>query len=165
MSFADLRPQRHKQLTGANYSYSPSMPMMRFVMELNISSEELRILEPVRDLAVASVALANDYWSWPKEAANNKHHQMRILNAVTVLMKENSVDSVEAHGMLKQLAITYEQATADMCAMILSQKNNHSSHFRKFVECHLLFIAGNEVWSSTCPRYRINGLDELKGFS
>jgi hypothetical protein len=136
--------------------------MIRFVMELNISPEELKTLEPVRNLAIASVALANDYWSWPKEVANNKHHQMRIMNGVSILMKERNVDAAEAHGMLKHLSITYEQNTADMCAKILTENNPHSEHFTRYVNAHLLFVAGNELWSSTSPRYRIDGFSELR---
>lgn len=134
--------------------------MMRYVMELDITVDEVKLVEPINWHTCASAALTNDYWSWNKEVANNNQHSMRIMNGVTVLGKEKGVGIEEALRMLKELALVHERQAADLCAEFLELESTHprSNDFYKYVEAHLWFIGGNSYWSSTCRRYRINGL-------
>ena len=129
--------------------------MMRFVMELMITPEEIELVEPIHWNACASAALANDYWSWWKEASQNRTHEMRIFNGVVVLMNEKGMNTESALEELKQRSLDYELRTEKLCEELLHSGNSasRSVDFEKYVRAHLWFVAGNNYWSSTCPRY------------
>ncbi|KAJ5539960.1 hypothetical protein N7513_008292 [Penicillium frequentans] len=143
-----------------NVGLLPFDEMMRYVMELDVTPEEVELVKPIHWHACASAALTNDYWSWTKEAVNGEQHKMRIMNGVTVLMKEKNIGVTEARELLKQLGLTYESKTADLCAKVLSVERTPppSPHFPLYVQAHLWFVAGNSYWSSTCRRYHIDEL-------
>lgn len=76
------------------------------------------------------------------------------MTAVTVLMRVNHVEEEEARLMVKELAIEEEVKTIEMCSKLLSAKNPPPSEdFRRYINAHLLLVAGNHLWSATCPRY------------
>ena len=126
--------------------------MMRFVMELSVTAEEIEIVKPIHWSACASAALANDYWSWKKESRQNESHDMRIFNGVVVLMKEEGMSTAMALEELKQRSLYYEGKTEELCKEALDD-SNVSADFEKYVKAHLWFVAGNNYWSSTRPRY------------
>ncbi|KAJ6103750.1 hypothetical protein N7486_003972 [Penicillium sp. IBT 16267x] len=143
-----------------NVGLLPFDAMMRYVMELDVTPEEVELVKPIHSHACASAGLTNDYWSWTKEVANERQHKMRIMNGVTVLMKEKNIVVTEARELLKELALVYESKTADLCAKVLSLERTPppSKDFPLYVQAYLWFVAGNSYWSSTYRRYRIDGL-------
>lgn len=88
----------------------PYSATIRFVMALELSPEEIESVESIQHHACAIMGLVNDYWSWPKEKATD----MRIMNAVTVLMRVKGIGEQEAHDSVKALAIEYECKLMEM---------------------------------------------------
>lgn len=132
---------------------------MRFVMELDVTDDEVKLVDPILWHVCATIALTNDYWSWHKEALHaGPGEQMKIMNGVTVLMKERNIAAPEALEMLKELACEYEKKVVNMCAHTLSKYPHASSDFHAYIQGQLWLVAGNDYWSSTCRRYHTGRL-------
>ncbi|OQD93143.1 hypothetical protein PENVUL_c194G00614 [Penicillium vulpinum] len=127
-----------------NIGIRPCGPTMRFVMELDVTEEEVELANPILWYVCATIALTNDYWSWHKEALHaGPEHQMKIMSGVVILMKEKKVEAPEALEMLKQLACEYEQKVVDMCAGIFSKYPCASKDFHAYIQGQLWLVAGN----------------------
>ncbi|KAK5997717.1 Ophiobolin F synthase oblA-like protein [Cladobotryum mycophilum] len=141
------------QFRAMNSGIIPYLPHIRYTMELTISPDELRLLEEFQTQAVKCTALANDYWSWPSEAAANAKYHVRIMNIVPITSRLKGVSIEEAFEMTKQLVIDYEQQLLTMYTDLRSKYSHLSEDFQRYMMAILWLVSGNHAWSSNCPRY------------
>jgi Terpene synthase family 2, C-terminal metal binding len=125
-------------------------------MELDINPEDLKPIEPFLHAAGASIAMINDYWSWPKEFRASSEGNCRIMNAVTILMTENDITMEEAHEMVKQLAIKYENEAVFQRDSIASRNLRLPENVQRYMNAVVWLASGNNLWGSTTPRYHSN---------
>ncbi|KJZ74710.1 hypothetical protein HIM_05827 [Hirsutella minnesotensis 3608] len=134
---------------------SGMMPYSRFIeygMELRISPEERESAVKFQQLAVASIALCNDWWSWPKEISAHIAGTSRLINGVYILMKQHNLPAHKARAMLKEWVLESERKLMRMRDVLLSGENV-SLDMRKYVQAHMWVVSGHSLWESTCPRY------------
>ncbi|KAH8430730.1 terpene synthase family protein [Aspergillus melleus] len=127
-------------------------PMIEYTMNLNLGYNEKQAVEELQILSVICIGLSNDYWSWPKEAADHAAGRSRLMNAVAMVMKEKGLSSEKAWWYVKDLTISYEEKLVQ-CRDHFLANNDVSDDLRKYIDAHLWMVAGNDLWGSTCPRY------------
>lgn len=122
-------------------------------MALTIPEEELEICKRLVMPAFAVLSLTNDLYSWEKERdAARRAGIPFVVNAIWVLMKEHSMDEMEAKNLcrikIKEYVINALSSVEDAKAEFSISKD-----LRTYVEAVLYSISGNLVWSIYCPRY------------
>lgn len=130
--------------------------MAVYHMQLDIKPEQMDSLKQVFFLMEKAIIFTNDYWSWPKEAANSRRGSKRVMNAVLVVMRELQIDDCEdARKIVKEKAIGYEKELLRLRNQLFSPEYQPplTSDMRSYVDAHLWMVSGNNLWSSTCPRY------------
>ncbi|KIK55682.1 hypothetical protein GYMLUDRAFT_248493 [Collybiopsis luxurians FD-317 M1] len=125
-----------------------------FGMNLKIPENEKDKCYKLVQPALFVLALQNDLCSWEKEYIAAKNcDQVHIINALWVLMREYNTDVPGAQeicrNLIKKYISEYVQVVEDA-----KQDESFSADARKFVEASKYSIAGNAVWSTTCPRYQ-----------
>ena len=122
-------------------------------MALTISEDEISLIRPIAAPAYASIALANDFFSWQKEYDDFKQQSTSsyMVNAVWILMQEHSVTVEKAKQMLQTKAAEYCKEYLLLKAEF--QSSVISSDAGRYLSALELFISGNVGWSQYCPRY------------
>lgn len=128
--------------------------MIRYSMELDLSLAELQSVKDFQRAVWVSVTLSNDYWSWPKEVASANNCKHGIMNAVSILMRSQGLNETHARHAVKRLSIESEKNVSKLFVNFISKSSPKLSQpLKTFLQAHLWIIAGNSLWSSTCPRY------------
>ncbi|KAJ5122771.1 hypothetical protein N7448_003904 [Penicillium atrosanguineum] len=89
-----------------NVAFLPYSHLTIFVLRLNITREERQAIDHFRNLAARNFSLINDYWSWAKEIRESYEGVQRMMNAVTMRMRQ--VSEMESLQIVKDLAIECE---------------------------------------------------------
>ncbi|KAE9362910.1 terpenoid synthase [Stipitochalara longipes BDJ] len=140
----------------SNVAFPAMCAMLPFAMELDINSEDLKPIEPFLHAAGASIAMTNDYWSWPKEFRASSEGNCRIMNAVTIIMTEKNITMDQAHEMVKELALKYEKEAVFQRDSIVSRNVRLPENVQRYMNAVVWLASGNNLWSSTTPRYHSN---------
>ncbi|KAL3708899.1 hypothetical protein TMatcc_002687 [Talaromyces marneffei ATCC 18224] len=111
--------------------------IVTFAMGLTISSDEAERANNITDPAYATLALANDYFSWEKEYIEFKENSTSedMANAIWIIMKEHSVDLEEAKNIC-------QDKIRESC--------------KDYLGALEFSINGNVVWSQYTHRYNFN---------
>ena len=127
-------------------------------MALTITENEREVLRPVAAPAYASIALANDFFSWQKEYDDfkNQSESKYMVNAVWILMQEQSLTVETAKETLVKKAAEYCQEFLRLKADLQSSEIL-SSDAELYLSAVGLFLSGNVGWSQYCPRYNFSG--------
>lgn len=122
-------------------------------MAITIPNYEMEICEKLMMLAWAAAVLQNDIFSWPKECDAAKiNSRKQIVNVVSVLMGEHSIDG---HQAMEKLRIITKGYVSDYLAIVAQEIGSEElfTDLRVHLEAMLWCLSGNAVWSITCPRY------------
>lgn len=135
---------------------------MLFGMGLILPEHDKAKLDEVTRPCFASLALANDYFSFDREYAEfccgqkRNKEESRLINAVWLCMNWYGVAVEVAKGMVREACNGYEKEFLRRSEEFLrgweggrSEKDVWERYFRGLKHQ----VSGNVVWSLRCPRY------------
>ncbi|KAF3400488.1 Ophiobolin F synthase [Talaromyces pinophilus] len=130
--------------------------IITFAMGLTISPDEAEKANKITDPAYATLALANDYFSWEKEYIEFKQNPTSddMANAIWIIMKEHSVDLEEAKKIC-------QDKIRESCKEYVRRKREFerqatgkvSTDLLRYLSALEFSISGNVVWSQYTHRY------------
>lgn len=127
-------------------------------MAITIPAQEMDICDKLMVPVWAAAALQNDIFSGTEERdAARSRGRKEVVNAVWVLMGEQSADEHEAMQKLRAMTKAY---VSDYVTIAKREIGNEelSMDLRRYLEAILWSLSGNAVWSITCPRYNSGGV-------
>lgn len=124
-------------------------------MGLSIPDHEMEKCHDLMAPAWIAVALANDIFSWPKEAdAATRLGRKHVVNAIWILMSEHGISCGEAERIARRLSAQYAAQYVETVDRVKDDVSL-SSGLRTYIEAMQFSISGNIAWSKTCPRYNV----------
>ncbi|KAJ5870146.1 Aristolochene synthase from penicillium Roqueforti [Penicillium solitum] len=128
--------------------------LMRFVMGINLTTDELQMLSPLEQNCAKHISVVNDIFSWEKELKASKmgHQEGSFLcSAVMVVATETNLSFDASKRILWPIVREWELVHDDMCAQLLSAGCSEATKaYMKGLEYQM---SGNELWSHTTLRY------------
>lgn len=128
-------------------------------MGLTISPDEAERANNITDPAYATLALANDYFSWEKEYIEFKQNSSSddMANAIWIIMKEHSVDLEEAKKIcqdkIRESCENYQRRKREF---ELQAVGKVSKDLLRYLSALEFSISGNVVWSQYTHRYNFH---------
>ncbi|KAJ3807943.1 isoprenoid synthase domain-containing protein [Lentinula lateritia] len=132
-----------------NFDYDFVCQLLRWAMCIPPTIQDDPLARSYEHIIGVIVGLTNDYFSWEME---RQEPTDRIRNAVLVLMKEHSVNEMQAKLMLKEVIIEEERKARELMSEIMGLPEEHEP-LKRYVAEMELFAAGYSFWCATCPRY------------
>jgi hypothetical protein len=128
--------------------------IMLFGMDITLSEEEdARLTEVVRP-CYASLALANDYFSFDREWKEAQESgTAKPINAVWLYMQWQGVDISTAKGLVRDKAAYFEKQFLDLSNQFRKERAPVSAKLDCYLRALSYQVSGNVVWSLNCPRY------------
>ncbi|CAG8893094.1 unnamed protein product [Penicillium egyptiacum] len=129
--------------------------MARFAYKVDLSEEEDQLVLPLTQLIMEVLTLHNDYYSWEKEDAfyHSSEDKLPMANAVTLYMRWYSLPLGEAKAAIKAKAIEKEEQYLAAKEEFLKRDIPPPPATIRWLEIIEHMVAGNLLWSLTCPRY------------
>lgn len=128
---------------------------MLFGMGMVLTKEEDSMLTDVIEPCYASLALANDYFSFDREwaEAQSKPGASKPTNAVWLYMRWRSVNTAIAKRLVAEAANRYETLFLERCDQFRVEHAPVSPKLDLYLRALSCQVSGNVVWSLNCPRY------------
>ena len=127
---------------------------MCWAMGLVITKEEDVELSKLRIPWSATLALANDFFSFDSEYAELKQSgKKRLKNAVWLCMRWHSINVSAAKAMVRDAAFQYEQQFHELCRDYRKANAPLSEKLERYLLGLQYQVSGNIIWSLSCPRY------------
>lgn len=127
-------------------------------MNLRLTSEDFHTVQEVEQNCSKHISVVNDIYSWEKElkASRMGHEEGAALcSAVSVLSAETSLSIPATKRVLwmmcREWEIRHRQLMSERCTSSVPCSGDLSM-FMKGLEFQM---SGNEIWSSTTPRYHL----------
>ncbi|KAK4171121.1 isoprenoid synthase domain-containing protein [Triangularia setosa] len=143
---------------------------MLFGMGLGLPQQDKALLDEMTRPCFASLALANDYFSFDREYTEfyykEEKEEGRLINAVWLCMKWHGVGVEVAKGLVREACNGYEREFLRRCEGFLGdEKTKDKEKWRMYFKGLQHQVSGNVVWSLRCPRYHSNerGFDPNAG--
>lgn len=130
--------------------------LMRFVMDLHLSPEELAAMGPVERNCAKHIAIVNDIYSWEKELAQSQKssEEGSVLCSAVKVMADNAGLSIDpARRVLWSMVREWEAKHELLCSILHAQDPTEVKVL--YVEGLKYQMSGNELWSRTTPRYLV----------
>jgi hypothetical protein len=126
---------------------------MLFGMGMTLTPDEDEQLADIIRPCYASLALANDYFSFDREWQDAQEEGgSKPLNAVYLYMKWRGASIPEAKQLVREATNRYERQFLDLCDRF--RQDHPSAHkLDKYLGGLSYQVSGNVVWSLNCPRY------------
>lgn len=126
---------------------------MLFGMGMTLTSAEDEQLANIIRPCYASLALANDYFSFDREWQEAQEEgDSKPLNAVYLYMKWQGVHIAEAKQLVREATNRYERQFLELCDRF-RQDHPSADKLDKYLRGLSYQVSGNVVWSLNCPRY------------
>jgi hypothetical protein len=126
---------------------------MLFGMGMTLSEEEDAQLAEVVWPCYASLALANDYFSFDREWKEAQNGGPPPTNAVCLYMRWNGIPMQAAKALVREASNRYEAKFLELCDSFRRNNPLYSEKLDRYLRGLAYQISGNVVWSLTCPRY------------
>ncbi|CZR58890.1 uncharacterized protein PAC_08782 [Phialocephala subalpina] len=117
-----------------------------------IAPSEVESVLDITKIGYACAMLCNDYWSWDKEFEDFTGEGNWPVNSVYLYMQKHNVDANTAKEMVKVKTMELAQQYGDQAVKCVQGLPIDSPIVRWFGLLDMV-IAGNALWSITCPRY------------
>ncbi|KAF8859970.1 terpenoid synthase [Acephala macrosclerotiorum] len=117
-----------------------------------ISPAEVESALDITKIGYACAMLCNDYWSWEKEFEDFTGEGNWPVNAVYLFMQQHNVDAETAKEMVKIKTMELAKEYGEKAVKYVEDIPVDSAIMRWFGLLDLV-VAGNALWSITCPRY------------
>lgn len=131
--------------------------LMRFVMDLHLSADELQEMKPVEQNCSKHISIVNDIYSWEKELKQSQdtaEEGSHLCTGVQILSSCAGLDIPATKACLWTMVREWEVKHEILCsAPHLSANISKSSLlYLKGLEYQM---SGNELWSRMTPRYLV----------
>ncbi|KAJ6018568.1 hypothetical protein N7522_000635 [Penicillium canescens] len=138
-------------LRGCQWAFA----MARFAYKLELTEEEDQLVLPLTQLIMEVLTLHNDYYSWEKEDAfyRSSEDKLPMANAVTLYMRWYSLSPSDAKAAIRAKAIEKEEQYLLAKEEFLKRHVLPPPATVRWLEIIEHMVAGNLLWSLTCPRY------------
>lgn len=133
--------------------------IITFAMGLTISPDEAERANNITDPAYATLALANDFFSWEKEYIEFKQNPTSddMANAIWIIMKEHSVDLEEAKKICQdKIRESCEEYVRRHREFERQATGKVSKDLLRYLAALEFSISGNVVWSQYTHRYNFH---------
>ncbi|KAK3677129.1 hypothetical protein LTR78_003334 [Recurvomyces mirabilis] len=97
--------------------------------------------------------LTDDWRGWTKEVAVRNVRNVKIYNALAVLIAQHKITACEARTRLKMKTIAAERTDAQLRDEQLATSTDKRDELMRYVDAVGYLLAGTSVWSASCPRY------------
>jgi hypothetical protein len=137
-----------------------------FGMALNISNDEMGLVEEIADHAYTTLAFSNDYFSWQKEYDEfcKGGETGSVANAVGIIMTEHSVSMDDAKNVCFELIRSSCRKYYDEKKRFESESGHKvSGDLLKYLGALEMVISGNIIWSQHTERYNFKESDGTDG--
>ncbi|KAK3331321.1 isoprenoid synthase domain-containing protein, partial [Apodospora peruviana] len=135
--------------TGAPFVES----LMLWGMGMTLSKEEDEQLADVIRPCYASLALANDYFSFDREWEDAQSGGPEPMNAVWMHMQWHGIDTSTAKKLVREASNGYEADFIKRCDTFRRTNSLASEKLDRYLRALSYEVSGNVVWSLNCPRY------------
>ncbi len=125
---------------------------MRFVMKLEMTSEELDSLGPVDRNCAKHISVVNDIYSWEKELHKSevsKEEGAILCSSVKAVAYERNVDVQAAKDILWTMCREWEL----IHLRLMERMASFGPRMEQYCEGLGYQMSGNELWSRTTLRY------------
>lgn len=129
---------------------------MLFGMGMTLTQEEDKQLADFIRPCFASLALANDYFSFEREWEEAQNGGPKPTNAVWLFMQWNGVDASIAKRLVREASNRYESRFLELCDQFRQRNAPVSEKIDRYLRGLTYQVSGNVVWSLNCPRYHPN---------
>lgn len=159
---------KKKLTTNSSVAGSFVESVMLFGMGETLTKEEDALLAPIIRPCYASLALANDYFSFDREWTEYQEQQQQQqslsssspgtstpqppINAVYLYTQWQSVDIPTAKRLVREAANRFEADFLRKCADF-KKSGQSSPKLERYLRGLSYQVSGNVVWSLNCPRY------------
>lgn len=128
---------------------------MLFGMGETLTKEKDALLAPIIRPCYASLALANDYFSFDREWAESlsSPDAPKPLNAVWLYMQWQSVDMATAKWLVREATNQFEVEFLEGCRKFRESSGKSNDRLERYLRGLQYQVSGNVVWSLNCPRY------------
>lgn len=127
---------------------------MLFGMGMTLTAEEDELLAGVIRPCYASLALANDYFSFDRELQDAQGTAgSKPLNAVWMYMQWRGVCITSAKHLVREATNRYEQQFLEFCDKFRTDHAPIPDKLDRYLRGLCYQVSGNVVWSLNCPRY------------
>ncbi|KAK4120553.1 terpenoid synthase [Parathielavia appendiculata] len=128
---------------------------MLFGMGMTLTLEEDALLADIIRPCYASLALANDYFSFDREwaEAQRKPGAAKPINAVWLYMRWRGVSPAVAKRLVREATNRYEAQFLELCDQFRRDHAPVSEKLDRYLRALSYQVSGNVVWSLRCPRY------------
>ncbi|KAE8443709.1 hypothetical protein EG329_001481 [Mollisiaceae sp. DMI_Dod_QoI] len=117
-----------------------------------ISPADVGSVLEITKIGYACAMLCNDYWSWDKEFEDFTGEGNWPVSAVYLFMQQHSVDANTAKEMVKVKTMELAKQYGERVVTCVEGLPVDSAVVRWFGLLDM-GLAGNALWSTTCPRY------------
>lgn len=144
-----------RRLTRNNDSFVEAI--MLFGMGMTLTQEERALLGDITRPCFASLALANDYFSFDHEWAELQDNPgvttKPMINAVSLYMQWQGVNVTTAKQLVIEACNRFETGFLNLCEQFRREHAPLSPKLDLYLRALSYQIPGNVVWSLNCPRY------------
>jgi hypothetical protein len=128
---------------------------MLFGMGITLTKEEDALLGDIARPCYASLALANDYFSFDQEwaEAQSKPGAPKPINAVWLYMQWRGVNEAVAKRLVVEATNRYETRFLELCEQFREDHAPLDPKLDRYLRGLSYQVSGNVVWSLSCPRY------------
>lgn len=128
--------------------------ILLFGLGMTLTAREDEQLAEVVRPCFASLALANDYFSFDREWEESKFPGApRPVNAVWHYMRWHDVEVPSAKRLVREAANRYEAMFLEFCHSFRMKHAPISKKIDQYLDAIAHQVSGNVVWSLNCPRY------------
>ncbi|KAL9063650.1 MAG: hypothetical protein Q9161_009351 [Pseudevernia consocians] len=130
--------------------------LMRFVMKLELTPQELENLEPIDRNCAKHISVVNDIYSWEKElrkSKSSKEEGATLCSSVKVMAFECNVGAEAAKRILWTMCREWESVHLELAEKVAP----FGPRMAQYCEGLGYQMSGNELWSRTTMRYHSHG--------
>lgn len=130
--------------------------LIRFTMKLRLDQQDLDSIKDIETNCSKHISVVNDIYSWEKELKSSQvgHKEGAALcSAVSVLSAEMTLNIPATKRVLWVMCREWELRQKQLVVNRLASGQSCSHDLKIFMKGLELQMSGNEVWSSTTPRY------------
>ncbi|EAW13480.1 uncharacterized protein ACLA_055270 [Aspergillus clavatus NRRL 1] len=130
----------------------PVFRSVEFASDIDVTEEDEQVVERVKSLCAKHYALANDLYSYPKEAFAQQEHGEPLLNGVKVVQDLMNVPPSSAMSILRWIILDLEREMSEEYERL--SKAESTTHVQLiYARALIIAVAGNMFYSATSYRY------------
>ncbi|KAL5340870.1 isoprenoid synthase domain-containing protein [Aspergillus crustosus] len=136
-----------------DFGLSAFWAMTEFGLNIRLSDEDKKLVQPVMEPIDRAIVWTNDYWSFDRESREARVNGSRINNVVEVVRQTRNMSADEAKAEVRCLLIGLEQEYVKRKNVFLVQHAFAAPYLKNWVEVVGAIVAGTHYWAGSAPRH------------